>query len=67
MAEVKRYCLCGGAMTATGTDFLVGGVAGAFDGVHCGEGHGPATAAQARAARRKNDEAAWRQLEVDGG
>ena len=56
MAETRRYCLCGGAATATsGNADMVQGISDMFDTVHAGDGHGPATAAQARAARRRNE------------
>lgn len=54
MAEICRYCLCGGAATATSSDAaLMQRISEGFDTVHTGDGHGPATARQAAAARRR--------------
>lgn len=56
MAEIRRYCLCGGAATATSSNAeAVQFVSDGFDRVHTGEGHGPATARQAAAARRREE------------
>ena len=49
-----RYCQCGAAAIASSTPpELAEGVVAAFDELHTGDGHGPATARQARAARAK--------------
>lgn len=56
MPEIRRYCLCGGAATATSSDAeAVQFVSDAFDTVHTGDGHGAATARQAAAARRREE------------
>jgi hypothetical protein len=54
---LRRYCLCGGAATARSTPRAPAeDVMRMFDQLHSGEGHGPATARQAAAARRRNEE-----------
>lgn len=51
---VKRYCLCGATASASSdVRSFAEGVIELFDQFHQGDGHGPATPAQARAARRR--------------
>lgn len=50
------YCVCGGAaVVSSSPPGLAEGVIAAFEQLHQGEGHGPATPRQARAARAKAD------------
>lgn len=52
----KRYCLCGStAIASSNLRSFAEGVIELFDQFHQGDGHGPATPAQARAARRRAD------------
>lgn len=55
---VRRYCLCGASLTGRSTPpGAIRDVADVFDQRHTGEGHGPGTAAQAAAARRRAERA----------
>lgn len=52
-----RYCLCGSALdVSSNPPGAAADIAGFWDGIHTGEGHGPATSQQAAAARRRNEE-----------
>lgn len=51
---VERYCRCGGGMRLTTSSVhLAADVDALFTGIHTGDEHGPATPAQATAARRR--------------
>jgi hypothetical protein len=63
-ARLNRYCLCGGSMTGrAGPAGFAAGLAAAFDEVHAGDGHGEATAAQASAARRREERKLLKEME----
>jgi hypothetical protein len=55
---VERHCTCGASLRAKATSSLiVDRVADLFSDYHTGEGHGTATAQQARNARRREERA----------
>lgn len=52
MSEAQRHCLCGGSLkVGASSEKDAQFVAAAFDQLHSGDGHGPATAEQAARAR----------------
>lgn len=52
-----RYCLCGASLTVRSSPASVADhVLGCFDNLHLGDGHGPASQAQAARARRKAEQ-----------
>jgi len=51
----RRYCLCGAGMQVMGTPATVLDLVAKFEEFHSGEGHGPATARQAGAARLREE------------
>lgn len=54
MTGLSRYCLCGAALHARSRPASTAQtLAAVFAGQHTGDGHGPATPAQAAAARRR--------------
>lgn len=54
--RVQLWCTCGGTLDARSPDVeAVNGVAAAFERIHTGDGHGPANARQAAAARRRDE------------
>jgi hypothetical protein len=56
VTAVTRYCRCGASMRGSVTPPAAARrVVALFDEFHTGEGHGPATAAQAAAARRREE------------
>lgn len=61
MMKKTRYCLCGASIhVADESKEAVAGALAIWQKEHTGDGHGPATAFQARRARIKNDEQATR-------
>lgn len=56
MTAVTRYCMCGASLrgSASPLDMAVG-LTAMFDRFHSGDGHGPATAKQAAAVRRREE------------
>lgn len=55
---LRAYCRCGATAVAESTDADVAqGIIDAFRTWHTGGSHGPATARQAAAARRRNEAA----------
>ena len=53
---IRRYCLCGAALQARSTPPAAATfIAAAFDAIHIGPGHGPATRQQAAATRRREE------------
>ena len=50
-----NYCLCGAALRGTMPPVLAETLLAEWNKIHTGTGHGPATAKQARSARRKSD------------
>ena len=53
--RLARYCSCGGSLVGAGRPArLVAAWSVMFDRIHTGPDHGPATQAQARAARRRD-------------
>ena len=64
---IRRYCLCGGALHARSTPAGVAeDIADRFDEQHTGPGHGPATAAQAAQARRRDERRAVSTMPMEG-
>jgi hypothetical protein len=54
---LRRYCLCGGTIVVSSTPpSLAVDIAGTWDELHDGAGHGAATPQQAAIARRRNEE-----------
>jgi hypothetical protein len=60
MARIARYCACGSTLTGrVSPDSAAAAMEAGFASAHDGEGHAPATQAQAANARRRY-ERAWR-------
>lgn len=54
MSYEERFCLCGGSVRVSSSDSeAVRFITDTFDRFHTGDGHGPATARQAGAARAR--------------
>ncbi len=56
MTAVSRYCLCGASLRGGASpDDIAFGLTAMFDRFHSGDGHGPVTAKQAAAVRRREE------------
>lgn len=55
MANLRRYCLCGGSLIGAAGSRLAAALEEAFEHEHTGAEHGPATPGQAARARRRFD------------